>query len=222
MTSTVKPDVASRHSAGFTLVELLIAMGLTTAMMGSVMLIAGQLQRSYQSRLDNAAVQQEARYALDWISRELMAAGSNANTVTVSACPAAGTTFRPIRRDPDLDGVQSDIRIHADVNPPNGLLGGENGACTESNEDITIAFDAASRVITRRDNNVGAVATPMSDTVISQLLFAYLDASRVATTVDASVSFVRITVSAQTPRADYYTGQPTTFTLTTDVRLRAR
>ena len=62
----------------------------------------------------------------------------------------------------------------------------------------------------------------MSDTVISQLLFEYLDVNRVATANDLAVSTVRVTVTSQTPTIDQYTGQPLSFTLSSDVRLRAR
>jgi hypothetical protein len=58
--------------------------------------------------------------------------------------------------------------------------------------------------------------------VISQLLFTYLDANRVVTGADESTSFVRVTVTAQTPTADKYTGQLATFTYTAEVRVRMR
>lgn len=210
--------------SGFSLVELLVSSVIVTAMMGTVIMVASQLQRSYASQVDGAGVQQEARFALDWITRTLVSAGSNPQDITVGACPAAGTAFRAIRRDPNGDGVQNDVRVHADINPPNGVLGGAGGVlgCTESREDITIAYDAANRTITRRDNNVDAAAVPMTDTVINGLLFTYLDNNRAVTANDAAVAFVRVTLQAATLQRDAYRGAPLTFTMSEEVRVRTR
>ena len=152
----------------------------------------------------------------------LVSAGSNPTLITVAACPAAGTAFSAIRRDPNADGVNNDVRIHADINPPNGLLGGLAGACTETGEIVTIAHDVANRIVTRQDHSVDAAAVGMSDSVITQLLFQYFSANGAVAATDAQVSVVRVTISARTPANDPYTGQPVTFTTSSDVRLRAR
>ena len=212
----------AHDSRGFTLAELLVAMAIGSLVVGSAMLLTGQMQKSYGSQLDGAAVQQEARYAMDWIARALVSAGSNPARITVGACPAAGTAFRAIRRDPNADGVNNDVRIHADINPPNGLLGGLAGACTETGEIVTITRDAGANTITRQDHSIDAAAVPMSDTVITQLLFQYFTANGAVAAIDDAVSVVRVTISARTPANDVYTGQPVTFTTSTDVRLRAR
>ena len=207
---------------GFTLAELLVSMAIGSLVVGSAVLLTGQMQKSYGSQIDGAAVQQEARYAMDWISRALVSAGSNPTRMTVAACPVAGTAFSAIRRDPNADGVNNDVRIHADVNPPNGLLGGLAGACTETGEIITIGHDVANRTITRQDHSVDAAAVGMSDSVITQLLFQYFSANGTVAALDDAVSVVRVTITARTPAIDAYTGQPVTFTTSTDVRLRAR
>jgi Tfp pilus assembly protein PilW len=213
---------SARSEAGFSLVELLVSMVITTTIMSTVVLVARQVQFSYNSQLDGAAVQQEARYAIEWLVPILRTAGNNPDTITTGTCPTTGTTFRAIRRDPNGDGIQNDIRVHADVNPPNGLLGGSLGLCTEAGEDITIAYDTANRTITRRDNNTEAAAVAMTDTVISNLTFAYLDSNRVATALDGSVAFVRVTVSAQPPNRSLFTNQTRTYTHTAEVHVRLR
>lgn len=209
-------------SRGFTLAELLVSMAVGSLVIGSAMLLTGQMQKSYGSQIDGAAVQQEARYAMDWISRALLSAGSNPARITVADCPAAGTPFRSIRRDPNADGVHNDVRIHADINPPNGLLGGLAAACIETGEIITIGHDVATRTITRQDHSVDAAAVAMSDTVITQLLFQYFSANGAAAATDDAVSMVRVTITARTPAVDAYTNQPVTFTTSTDVRMRSR
>ena len=211
-----------KQAKGFTLVELLMAMAVASAIMGTALVLATQVQKSFLSQVDGAAVQQEARYAMDWIARALQSAGSNASEITVAACPVAGTPFRAIRRDPNADGVHSDVRLNSDIGPPNGLLGGLAGACTEAGEDVTISHDAATRTIRRRDNNLDAAAVPMSDTIITQLLFQYFRASGAVAVSDDQTASVRVTITASTPAPDGNTGLPRTFTLVSDVRMRAR
>ncbi len=209
-------------SRGFTLAELLVSMAIGSLVIGSAMLLTGQMQKSYGSQIDGAAVQQEARYAMDWISRALLSAGSNPTRITVAACPVSGTAFRAIRRDPNADGVNNDVRIHADINPPNGLLGGLAGACNETGEIVTIAHNVANRTITRQDHSVDAAAVSMSDTVITQLLFQYFRANGTVAATDDAVAVVRVTITARTPAVDAYTNQPVTFTTSNDVRMRSR
>lgn len=211
-----------KDARGFTLVELLVAVAVGATVMGAALVLTTQVQKSFNSQLDGASVQQEARYALDWISRALAQAGSNPSTINVSACPVAGTAFRSVRRDPNADGIHNDIRLHSDSSPPNGLLGGLGGACNEAGEDITIWHDAVNRIVTRRDNNLDAAAVPMSAGVISQLLFTHLDANGNASATDDATATVRVTITARTPARDPYTGQFLTFTQVADVRLRSR
>jgi Tfp pilus assembly protein PilW len=216
------PPLRASGESGFSLVELLVATAITVTVLGATVMLSGQVQSRYRIEMEMAAARSEAQFALDWIVRELRAAGMNTYNVTVSECPAAGTAFRAIRRDPNGNGVQEDIRIHADVNPPNGQLGGASGACSEANEDITIGHDRVNRVITRRDHNAGNTAVAMSDNVISGLLFTYLDATQAPTTNDLSVAFIGVAVTAQTRIPDPNTRQPVTMTVRDQVRVRTR
>jgi len=207
---------------GFSMVELLIGSVVTLLVLGAALTVTTQIQQGYTTQLDRAGEREEARFAADWLARELRQAGTNPYGVTVSACPAANTNFLPIRIDPDGDGVNDDIRVNADVNPPNQLLGGSAGACIEADEDVTISHDPATRMITRFDNNVDAAPVPVTDSVITQLQFTYLDANRVWTVNPAAVAFVQILVTAQARRMNPQTGQFDTFTAGSEVRLRAR
>ena len=218
------PGRAARHERqrGFSLIELLIATLVGSAMLGAALLITDQVSRGYTSQLDGAMVQEEARFALDWIEEALRSAGSNPYGIAASNCPAAGTAFLAIRRDPNGNAVMDDIRIQADVNPPNALLGGLAAACGEAGEDITIAYDPAAQTITVVDNNLGGAPTPMTDGLITQLQFTHLDASRVVTANENAIAFVQVAVTAQGPNRDQQLGQPTTVTLTAEVRIRSR
>jgi prepilin-type N-terminal cleavage/methylation domain-containing protein len=214
---------AARSDAGFTIVELLVAMTISVFVLTATMLVASQVQSSYDIELEAAAARNEAQFAMAAIARELRAAGANPYGITTAPCPAAGTAFSAITRNPDGDALPDDIRFHADINPPNRALGGAAaGSCTEAGEDVTISHDPVSRTITRRDNNTEAAAVPFTDGVITNLAFEYLDTNRAVTANDAVVCFVRGTVTAATRRPHPGSGQPVTFTVTEEIRVRVR
>ena len=208
--------------AGFTLTELMVATLVGFITLGAAVQVATGVQRGYTRQMDSSAYIEEANFALDWIERTLRSAGSNPYAITASNCPAAGTAFLPLRLDPNANGLDDDIRINADVGLPNALLGGDTGACTEADEDITIAFDAATRTITKQDNNIDAAPLPMSDAVITGLQFSYLDSNRLATAVPAAIAFVGVAVTAQAAEMNANTGRFDTVTLSSEVRLRSR
>jgi len=208
--------------AGYSLVELLLAMTVSIIMMASALMVTRQTTRTSNVLLDGSAAQEEAQYAIEWITTALRSAGANPYKITIGACPAAGTTFAPIRIDPNGTGLANNVRIMADVNPPNGVLGGAAGACAEGGEDITIAHDEAHSTITRRDNNLDAAAVAMTDGVISSLRFTYLNAQRVATAVDGQVAYIQVSVTGRGNSRDEYRRTAPTYTLTSEVRVRLR
>ena len=172
--------------------------------------------------MDACAYEEEARFALDWIARVLRQAGANPYGITVSNCPAAGTVFVPLRLDLNANGLDDDIRVNADVGLPNGLLGGDTGACIEADEDLTIALDVTNRTITQQDNNVDAAPVAMTDGVITGLQFTYLDAARLATANPEAIAFVGVAVTAQSTTMNAQTGLFDTITMSSEVRLRSR
>ena len=232
VTSHSTPRRAS-NEGGFTLIEFMIAALITTAVLGGTVMLASQLQQAYTTQLDDAAVEEEARFSLDWIEQALRNAGSNPYSINslVSSCAAAGTfTAIDIDGDSDGDGVTTDdIRIRADINPPNGLIGGGAATCglaPEPNEDLTIAFNNATLVITRRDNAVDAAAVDMTEPIITAVQFAYFLADGVTATANENlVSYVRVRVTGKSvPKQNIYDANNafTTTTLETMVRIRIR
>ena len=203
---TQRPGLSER---GFTLIELLIAATITTIALGTTVILATQIQQAYGTQLDDATVEQEARYALDWIARDLRSAGSDPYTIIpdnleVVIDPNAGT-------DPD-----DSIRVQADINLPDGDI-------LDDGENITIAFDSVSNVITRQDSNATvSTAVAMTEAIFTDLSFTYLDASRAVTTDSAQVTFIQVQVTAQSRGRNPYTGTFTSSTLATEVRLRTR
>ena len=110
-TRTRPDDGQAEREEGFTLIELLVATFTGLIVLGAGATLVSQVQRGYTSQLQNAAIQEEARFAVDWIAREIMSAGSNPYDVTVSDCPTPGTDFLAVRPDPNRDASHDDIRI---------------------------------------------------------------------------------------------------------------
>ena len=187
---------------GFTLIEFLIAMAITTVVLGATVGLAASIQQAYTADLDDVAVEQEVRYALDWVARYVRSAGSN---------PYSCAVFQPIWLDPNGNGDDDDVRVQADINPP-------DGDCTDSEEDVTIALDPVARVITL-DTGAGAVA--MTDPIITNLQFTYLNDSHNPTASEAQIAYVVIAVTGQSKGRATSTGF-TQFTLSTEVRIRVR
>jgi hypothetical protein len=201
----------------------MIAAAIMTAVLGGTILLAAQLQQVYSTQLDDTTVEEEVRFALDWIGQALRNAGSNPYSITslTTSCAATGT-FQAIQMDPNGNGDDDDIRIHADINPPNGLLAGAAVVCNEENEDVTIALDPGNRWITREDNRGTAGAIVMTEPVISNLEFIYLNSSRNVTTNPDLVAFVRVRVTGRSQAFSSLLGDNTTTTLETEVRVRIR
>lgn len=216
-------DRIRRDDRGFTLVEFMIASLVTIAVLGGTVMLASQLQQGYSTQLDDVLVEQEVRYALDWIARSLRSAGSNPYDVSTSVCPTAGTPFQAIRIDPDGDGMDDDIRIQADISPPNGVLGGSvAGACTEAGEDLTIAHDADALTITLEDNNTDGSAQAMTEPVIAELEFTYLDSSRNVTADADAVTYVQVQVTGRSKTYNTTLGENPETVLNTEVHIRTR
>ena len=183
-------------------VEFIVAALITTIVLGH-----GDAGNPDSGGLRDAARRRaEARYALDWIARDLRSAGSDSYGVI----PDAEEVQIDLNAGADAD---DSIRIKADINPPNGVA-------TNKGEDITIAFDSASSVITRQDPNDpdDATAVAMTEAILTDLSFTFLDAARVETANPQLVAYVRVAVTAQARRSL----RNTSSTLPTEVRLRTR
>ena len=201
-----RPDL---NEDGFTLIEFMIAVALTTIVLGSTIMLATQIQQAYGTQLDDATVEQEARYALDWIARDLRSAGSDPYLII------------PVEQEVWLDpngGTDTDdsIRVQADMNPPDGDI-------LDQRENVTIAFDSANSVITRQDFNApDTSAVAMTEAIFTDLSFTFLDASRTVTASSPLVAYVQVRVTAQSQARNPITGAFTTSTFATEVRLRTR
>jgi type II secretory pathway pseudopilin PulG len=216
------PSAPRSGEAGFSLVELLVAMLVSIGVVGGATVIASQMQLAYRSQMEAAGAQQEGRYALQWIERYLRAAGNNPYRLQTTPCPVLGTPVQAIRFDPNGNGVHDDIRLQMDANPTNGLIGGALALCTESDEDVTIAWNSANSTIGTRDNATGAAVVPRTDGVIAGLQFVYRNAARAVTTNPNAVAFIETRVSVRSRIIDQKLNAPLTYVVSSEVRVRTR
>ena len=201
------PRARLANDQGFTLVEFMIAALIMSFVLGGTVMLAMQMQQAYSTQLDDAALEQEARYALDWIARDLRSAASDAYYEV--------DEDQELFIDPNGGGDPDDsIQVQADINPPDGLID-DNG------EDITIELDPITRIITRYDA-VADETEEMTDGLFTDLQFTFLDSTRTVTADPESVSYVQVQVTAESRAWNSNLGERPRSTLSTEVRLRTR
>lgn len=119
--------VASRRaggSAGFSLVEMMVAMTVTLIIMAGVFALMIQNQGIYEAETQSADMQQSLRVSLDLIVRELRQAGRDVTTFAFDAdhqedgalCPNVPALADPLEHDQRLLVADANrIRVRADL-----------------------------------------------------------------------------------------------------------
>lgn len=163
-----------RKEVGFTLVELLIALLLSSIMIAMVAGFFINHRRSYTAQELLVEMSQNTRAAVDVMTREIRMAGYNTNDTY---------TFVPIPYNP----VQLQVRANLDGDT----------ALTSSNEEIIYTYDATNKMIRR---NTGGGGQPFAEN-IQAFTFNYLDKDGVAVTSSADagkIRQIRINVTGRT------------------------
>ena len=178
----MKPAQQGRgREAGFSLIELIIAMALTLIVMGLASTLLAEafgIRSREHTRVEAIA---DAQRALNILSREVANSGFG---LTGNGVVAA---------DSDAEA----IRIRANLNSFSGA--GAQDATTDADEDLifSIIDNGNERLIYRHDVNTG-VTSPLADRVDS-LQIDYLDADDVAVAADEAQK-VRLTVGVLLPQ----------------------
>lgn len=194
------------RAAGFSLVELLIAMVVGLVVLGAIYSVFTIQNKTFINQEQIVEMQQNVRAAMDMMSREIRMAGYDPIGVNSDSDPSnnfSGVTVNA-----------SQLQIQAD------RLGAGDGAIdATSEENIIYAFDAANKKITR---NIGAGAQSFAEN-INAFAFAYLDGNGNPTAITANVRQIEITITGRTANPDpAYTVNSgyRTYTLTSTVALR--
>jgi type IV pilus assembly protein PilW len=183
------------NNGGFTLVELLIAVGIFSIIIGAIFSfsIAQRKYLSVQGQVSEMI--QNARASMEMISGELSVAGYNPTGAVFTGIPYSA----------------SQLQIYADVNG--------NGVVTDANENVTYSYDSSTKRIVR---NTGGGNQPLAENV-QNFSFQYLDASSNPTTDPKNIRQIRLTITVRTSKPDpQYTANSgyRTFTLTSLVTPR--
>lgn len=181
---------------GFSLLELLVAVGLGMVILGGVATTFITQTRVYNAQEQVNEMQQSARAAMDLISREIKLAGYKPTGTSIVGVAYNASVLR-IRADLNADGAVDD----------------------NSDEHLIFAFNSGASQITRTYGVTGATPQVISNNV-SAFTFNYLDSSGVATTTDADIRQVSLSITARTARPDpthTTNGGYRTFTLSTTI-----
>jgi type IV pilus assembly protein PilW len=177
MRATMRPPRKSCH--GFTLVEMMVSMGIGMVVMAAVATTFRSQTRVYNAQEQINEMEQNARGAIDVIGRELKMAGYRPTGMALT-----GVTYSA-----------SQLQIQADVNG-DGLL---TPVASEPNEILIYVLDNTNKQITRKDGTNSAQV--LADN-ITQFVVDYLDSSGTSTTTTANIRQVRISITAQTAKPD--------------------
>ncbi len=166
----------SMKQTGFTLIELMIAMGLSLLVIAPVVSLFVSLGRSYTTQEVTAEVQQNVRSGLDFMLHDLRMAG-----LDPLGSADAGIEVADIVK----------IRVTSDRNL--------NGTIDESDdESVAYSYDSANNRLNQILYEDGAnedIRVLMED--VTDLTFAYLDVNSATTTTLADICSIEIVMTVQ-------------------------
>ena len=151
-------------NAGFTLAELVLAMGIMLVVLAAIISLFTSLTRSYTTQTVAAGVQQVTRAGIDIMTRNIRMAGLNPLNINPIGIVQATSNSIRFRYDTDGDGT-------IDTN-----------ATGEDNEDMGYLLNTNDQLI-RQLNGKASSNRSLVDNV-SDLTFGYLDANGDTVTTD--------------------------------------
>ena len=180
---TLKKAVSRR---GFTLVETMVAMALSGILMTGVYSAYYSQQKTSVVQNQVAAMQQNLRAAMYFMTTEIRMAGYDPEGSASSAIKTAtSTTFR----------ATMDLTDNAGTGDPDGDTG-------DNNEDVTFSlYDADSDGINDLGRDTGS-GNQLAAKNIDALNFVYLDEEGAVTTTVSEIRSVQVSLVARTGRGD--------------------
>jgi len=171
-----RPFAIIGGNAGFTLAELVLAMGIMLIVVAAIISLFTSLNRMYTTQGVAAGVQQVTRTGIDIMTRNIRMAG-----------------FNPLNINP-VGIVQADsnsIRFEYDTN-------GSGTIATNGDEDVAYLFNAENKQLVQQKNGDGN-RYPLVDNVID-LAFRYFDENDDMVTNDlAAIRSVEVSLTIEEP-----------------------
>jgi type IV pilus assembly protein PilW len=179
---------ATKYSKGFTLIELMVALALTSIIMAGIMAAYISQLKSHITQQTIVEMQQNLRSAMQHMEKEIRMAGYDDPNKT----PVAGLTTV----------LANTFGFTMDLN--------DDGDVSDSNEAVTYTLAANAGGTQCLMRNTGGGNNPIAEN-IEALNFVYLDSFRVPTNVAMNVRSVQITIVAKSSRVN-----PVLFNIQTD------
>ena len=158
---------------GFTLIEILVALAISSAVLAAVYAAYQSQQKAYIMQQDIAVMQQNLRTAMYLMTHEIRMAGYDPTGTAGAAITNANSGTISFTKDED-----------------------GNGNVTGTNENITYSISSNNLVRNTGGGNQVAASN------IDDLDFVYLDANNFVTAVLSDIRSVQITLVARTGRTD--------------------
>lgn len=206
-------------SRGFTVVELLVALGLAAVVFGLIVSFFANMGRSTTTQNAAAAAQQTARAGVDFMAQELRLAGLDPLKSAGAGIEEISTAGTKIRFTSDSCNVGIGDSGTCENPVPDGNVNGKN-------ERVTYWYDAGSRVLRRYlyEGTTSQTWMPLLEQVEpnpgSVPLFTFLDGNGFQITDNdqrGEIRTVQITLTVQEPAGR---SKMVTRTYSSRVRLR--
>lgn len=132
--------IGARHSTGFSLVELMVALVLGLLVAGAALAILQSNQATYRSNEGLNRVQENARIAFELMSRDIRAAGGTAcsNFSVVEGTSAATNGFR----DAPVAGSATELTVMSGDDTAYSVTSSTSSSVTLDSEELDAAEDA--------------------------------------------------------------------------------
>jgi prepilin-type N-terminal cleavage/methylation domain-containing protein len=211
-----------KNIKGFTLVELMIAMGVTMVLMAAVYMAVNAAQRHSSAIERKVAAQQDVKPALDLMAMEIGMASYNPRSVLDANLwvNPTGSCLAASLNPPNYRGIQeatsNSIVVEMDIG---GSAGDGDGMLGDPNEVIRYNYDTVNQYITRETNCGGGQpflgdiptktrAVRVINNTLNIPLFRYYDgtgAEILSTGLPAGIPNIRridITLAVETENVD--------------------
>jgi type IV pilus assembly protein PilW len=168
----------TNNNDGFTLLELVVACGIGMVILGAIAGTFMTQTKFYNAQEQINEMQQNARAAMDLMSREIKLAGYKPTGTAITGVTYSTTELR-IRADVDGNGTVND----------------------SSDEHIVYTFDNANLQMKRAYGAVGSTAEVLANNVTA-FNFDYLDSTGTPTNLSANIRQVSLNITARTSKPD--------------------
>ncbi len=175
--------IKTKNSAGFTLVEFLVAMAVSLVVLTSVSSAFISQRKTYDAQEQMTELIQGTRAVMEIITREVKLAGFNPTGSAALVGIPYSTTQLEIRADLDGDGTAT---------------------ASDTNELIIYTHDGTNLEIDRDAGQAYSYAKLLGENIES-FTFDYLDGDGNATTTAADIRMIEVTITSRTadPDPDY-------------------